>query len=417
MKRIALCTTTVLLAATCFSSLLTSCSSKVDSSSSKVDSSSNELESQVDSASENSSGSNTPDSPQNVEIMYKKIQLDLPENVTDVPTKQFDVQDSSVDLISIGEDYFSYAVDITSNCNNPDKKIYKCDISSGETVELAGIMPNWNSGVTGYADCGDSVYMFYETPEDRILINFDFIDNKVNIIERNQIDFNTDSVYWSYTVNPTTYAVRWFNFDQYHRSILTHHMVLVDESGEKTEIFTDKTNSKKFLHQVAVTNGNIYRLFFNQATKEMNVSTYDLSGTLVDQDFLPEISNHVSCLSSPDLRQFAAAGSCVAITFYDTSTQFLTYIYNLEENTYIALDHTYVIYNASLNSFNGFVLERKVYDSDGSSTQDLLVLNTDSNSVYKIAGDLSSSLIAMTNGEKVAYRQDHYVTLCDISEL
>lgn len=417
MKRIALCTTTVLLAATCFPSLLTSCSFQADSSSSKVDSSSNELESQVDSAPNESSGNHTPDSLQNAVTMYTKIQLDLPEDITDVPTKQFDVQNSRAKLISIGEDYFSYAVDITYNRDDPDKKVCKCNVDSGEIIELDGIMPNWNSGDTQYADCGDSVYMFYETLEDRILINLDFIDNKVNIIERNQIDFNTDSVYWSYTVNPTTYAVRWFNFGQYYHNILTHHMVLVDESGEKTEIFTDKTDSNRFLHQVTVTGGNIYRLFFNQVTKEMNVSTYDLSGTLEGQDYLPEISNHVSCLSSPDLRQFAAAGSCVAITFYDTRTQFLTYIYNLEENTYIALDHTYVIYNASLNSFNGFVLEREVYGSDGSSTQDLLVLNTDSNSVYKIAGDLDSSFIAMTNGEKVAYRQDHNVFLCDISEL
>ncbi len=408
MKRIALCTTTVLLLTTCFSTLLTSCSPKGDSSS-------NELESQVDSAPEDSAGYNTPNPLQNADTMYTKIQLDLPEDITEVPTRQFDFQDSNVGLISIGEDYFSYAVDITSDRDGPDQKIYKCDISSGEIIELDGIATNWNLGTAQYAVCDDNVYMFYETLGDRVLINFDFHDNKTNVLKKEEIDYDTDSFYWSYPISQTEYAVHWFNFGQYRKSIHTNHMILVDESGEETELFTDKTDSKKIIDQVDVTEDKIYRLFYNITTNDVNVSAYDLSGALVEQYYLPEITNYLRYSDDTNFKQFAAAGSCVAITLDCIPS--VTYIYDLEKHTYMIFENTYVMYNNSLNSFNGFVLERTVYDSDGSSTQDLLVLNTDSNSVYKITGDLGSSLAAITNGEKVAYRQDHSVFLCDISEL
>lgn len=356
-----------------------------------------------------------PDSLQNAVTMYTKIQLDLPEDVTDVPTKQFDVQNSSVKLISIGEDYFSYAVDITYDCDDPEQKVCKCNVDSGEIIALDGIIPNRNFDVEHYAVCNDNVYMFYEALGDRILVNLDFRDNKVDVLKREEIDFDKDSVYWSYPISQTEYAIRWFNFGQYRKSIHTNHMILVDESGEESEIFTDKTDSKKIADQIDTTEDKMYRLFYNQATSDVNVSVYDLSGALVGQYYLPEITTYVRFSADASFQQFAAAGSCVAITF--TSGSSVTYIYDLEEHTYTVFENTYVVHNNSLNSFNGFVLERREYDSDGSSTQDLLVLNADSNSVYKIAGDLDSSFIAMTNGEKVAYRQDHNVFLCDISEL
>lgn len=370
----------------------------------------------MSSSTDESSSSNISGSFQDTDTKYKKIQLELPDDLTDVPTKQFDdlVQISTPHLFSIGEDYFSYAVDTTFYRDDPDLKVYKCDISSGEVVELTGIMPNWNSSSGRYAVCGDNVYMFYETLADRILVNLDFRDNKVDILKKEVIDFGKDSFYWSFPISQTEYAVNWFDMAQ---DILTNHMILVDESGEETELFTDKNDFNKIHTHIDVAEDKIYRSFHTKATNEVNLSVYDLSGTLVEQNYLPEITSYMNAMPSPPhVRRITAAGSCVAITFCEYSPYFITYIYNLEENTYIALEDVYVIDNLS-KSFNGFVLVSNSAGSNGSSTQDLFVLKNDSNSVYKIAGDLDITIDTITNGEKIVYWNDNSLFLCDISQL
>lgn len=312
-------------------------------------------------------------------------------------TEYVDSQYDTLALISMDENYVYFEKWIEKFNGTSDLAFYKFDLSTGETTEFNGIVPEFNVKMGDVAFIENKIYSVMYNNADIVHYSLDTQTNTAEIIQK---DNNTDSrMRTTLSVGKDSYMEIWATGNGYNETI---HVMLFDKSGSR-EIITKKYNSGK--ERIVYTSGgdHIYEYAQDLDTIEPYLNIYNEKGDLESSEYLGEIAANLKQDPDSYVSDIHVSGRFIAFDMNFGESTAKSYIYDMEKKSFYLMDGCQSLTTPNYLPPDFGKIPFLLRDTSGEGTMFDLFCLYENGDIVKLVDNIGTNTMIIPNGGKIAY--------------